>query len=246
MDKSKLFYSFITRDGYKGNAPDFFDPKNFKWTKEVENNWHAIKLELDQIINSGKELTPYFDKDIVSKKNSWKTIPFSAWGVLFKKNRKLAPITTKTLDKIPGIVSASFNKLSAQSEIKEHFGDTDGIIRCHLGLVIPGELPEVGFQVNDKSVSWEEGKLLIFCDAHKHKAWNNAHDERYILLFDVIRPEYLHKKKIICAKVLASLFLQSVSTKIPIMRKLPMPIQLILFNIATASAYVLKPLRNLF
>ncbi|MCB9194612.1 MAG: aspartyl/asparaginyl beta-hydroxylase domain-containing protein [Flavobacteriales bacterium] len=240
----ELFYSFVTRDGYKGDAPAYFETSNFEWSKNLESQWLTIKSELDGFLSRGKELWPYFDQQIVSRKNSWKTIPLMAWGVHFRKNEKEAPITSKLLSEIPGLVSASFNMLEGDSEIVPHYGDTDGIMRCHLGLIVPGQLPEIGFKVQQESRSWHEGKLLLFCDAHQHTAWNRTTEKRYILLFDVIRPEYLQKQKQICSKVLASLFLQSISGKLPILRKLPMTAQMILYYMAIPMARISVPIRN--
>lgn len=244
--REKLFYSFIERDGYKGNAPTYFNPADFDWSQSVEANWKEIKAELLKFLEENKELWPYFDQSIVSKKNSWKTIPFSAWGVQFRKNQKSAPITTKTLNQIPGIVSSSFNMLDANSEILPHYGDTDGVMRCHLGIIVPGDLPEVGFEVEGEQHPWREGELLFFCDAHHHRAWNNSNQQRFILLFDVIRPEYLDRKRTICSKVLASLFLQSLAAKMPFLHKTPKIFQFTLYQISILGARIAVPVRNSF
>lgn len=240
----KIFYSFVTRDGYKGNAPKYFDVEQFEWSSEIENNWEDIKGELDSFLKSGHELWPYFDQNIVTKKNSWKTIPFYAWGVKFYGNSKKAPKTIKMLEKIPGMVSASFNLLEPNTTIVPHYGDTNAVMRCHLGIIIPGGLPDVGFEVDGEKRAWKEGKLLFFCDAHNHSAWNNSNGERYILLFDVIRPEYMNKKRRICSSVLASLFLQSRAQNISFAEKVPLIIQLFFYKMAILSAYVIVPVRN--
>lgn len=246
MKKSheKIFYSFITRDGYKGNSPKYFNKEDFKWSKDVEDNFLEIKSELDEFIKSGHKLWPYFDNDIVTKENNWKTIPFYAWGVKFFKNCKKAPVTTKVLESIPGMVSASFNLLKEETDIVPHYGDTNAIVRCHLGLVIPTGLPDVGFKVCEEERGWTEGELLLFCDAHLHTAWNHSKEERYILLFDVIRPEFIKKKRRVSSKILASLFLQSLAQKMPFLKKLPIFLQFILFYTATFFAYFIVIFRN--
>lgn len=239
-----IFYSFLERNGYKGVSPKYFETKQISWSRNIESNWVDIKNELEEFIKKGKEFWPYFDKDIVTKQNSWKTIPFYAWGVKFHKNAKQAPKTIYVLEKIPGMVSASYNLLEAGAQIVPHYGDTNAIMRCHLGLIVPGKLPEIGFEVDGEQRSWEEGKLLCFCDAHKHTAWNYTQSNRIILLFDVIRPEYLHLKRWICSKVLASLFLQSLAQKLPFLRKTPLIFQVFLFYVAALSAFIIVPIRN--
>ncbi|CAN5147076.1 hypothetical protein BH09BAC5_BH09BAC5_25260 [soil metagenome] len=66
------------------------------------------------------------------------------------------------------MLSAGISRLAPHTEIQPHFGDTNMIARCHFGLSIPSGLSECGIQENDKKREWEEGKWLVFCDAHQH------------------------------------------------------------------------------
>lgn len=245
------WYSFLDRSDYKGSEPYFFDTAQFAWAKNVEANWTTIRSELDKLLATDATMNPYFDPNLVTKAQSWKTIAFGAWGVWFGQNCRKVPKTIALLQKIPGCVSASFNLLDPHSSIKPHNGDTNAIVRCHLGLHIPAGLPQVGFRVGNEERAWENGKLLIFCDAHRHTAWNESDQKRYILLFDVVRPEYIQQKKRVCSRVLASLFLQSAVSKLPtpigtLLTKLPMLLQFLLFKMAEYSARVLVPIRNSF
>jgi hypothetical protein len=102
------------------------------------------------------------------------------------------PKTFQLLSEIQGFRGeCSFSKLGANARIKLHSGESDLYYRCHLGIRIPGPLPKAGFEVGGDQRSWEEGKLLIFCDAHPHTAWNDFNEERVILLFNVVRPEFV-------------------------------------------------------
>lgn len=224
----------------------YFDVSQLPWATQVEDSYPEIRKELEDFLEGGKKLWPYFDKSIVSKQGGWKTIPFGAWGVKFYRNRKAAPRLAQLIDRIPGCVSASFNMLEGDTEILPHYGDTDAIMRCHLGIIVPGELPELGFSVQGEDRSWREGKLLVFTDAHQHRAWNKTEKERYIFLFDVVRPECLHKKRRICSRVLASLFLQSLAQKLPFLRRLPLFVQGGIYWVCIASAWCVVPIRNFF
>jgi len=51
------------------------------------------------------------------------------------------------------------------------------------------------------------GKIMMFCDAYKHSAFNNTDHKRYVFLFDVLKPEYAGKKSYICSGLLAQLAL---------------------------------------
>ncbi len=248
QQKNNIWFSFFNRNGYYGTAPPFYSPqqKGFEWTKLLENNWQLINKELQQLIKTQHQMEAYFDADLVTTAQSWKTIALFWWGVSFKKNCQKCPATTRLLQQIPGMVSASFNLLKAGSTIKPHHGDTDAIVRTHLGLVIPGTLPHCGFLVAKKQHPWETGKTLLFCDAHKHTAWNHTTQDRYILLIDVILPQYLPQQKHICSTILASLFLQSLAQKLPFIANLPLWMQNGLHFWAKTMGKIAVPVWNYF
>lgn len=211
----KIWYSIFNIKAYTGNEPAFYLSDDFGWAEVIEKNWLDIKCELDAHLSSNPQLNPRIKKQMVNNHGWWKTMPLMTWGVEFHKNICNFPVTTKVLKQIPGLVSASFNLLDKKSEINPHIGVTNAFVRVHLGLRIPGSLPDVGFKVKGISRSWEEGKVLIFCDVYEHSGWNHSNQDRYILLLDIIRPEFIHRKRLICGNVLATLSLQSVIRKSP-------------------------------
>lgn len=222
---------------YKGDETEYFDARQFQWANELGEHTEGIYNELKVFIESN-ELPSHYSASMVSKKNSWKTIPLKTWSIEHTKNQKLFPFTYSLIKKYPEIISASFNLLEANSRIKPHCGDTNAIWRCHLGLEIPSVLPECGFKVREESLSWEKGKWIIFMDAYKHEAWNETNKNRYIFLIDVIRPEFIKKKKYVCSTVMTSLFLQRRMEKFHFINKLPSP----LVNII---AHCLRPFSQL-
>lgn len=240
---NKLWFSFFDRDGYKGNEPAFFDVNKISWTKLITENSDII---IQEFKNSGLDaFTPYFNQSAVNEKNIWKTIAFKAWTVNYYKTQKKFPKTMEVLNQVPGLMSASINKLEAGGHIVPHHGDSNGIYRCHMGLDIPAKLPDAGFKVSGESRSWGNGELLVFCDANMHEAWNKSKDDRYILLFDVVRPEYLNRKQKLVHTVTASLYLQGLAQKIPFLHKLPRIVQGGIHFSAMISSIVYIPVRNM-
>lgn len=241
----KIWYSIFSPKAFISNDPAFYSSDFFLWKDILESNWLKIKSELDTQLTSNPRLKKRSKKQKVNYHGSWKTMPLMTWGVKFHKNINNFPVTITILNQIPGLVSASFNLLEKNAEIKPHFGETNASFRVHLGLIVPGKLPDVGINVKDVSKSWEEGKILVFCDGFEHSAWNHSNNDRYILLLDIIKPELDHKKKMICGNVLASLFLQSVTNKINFLNPVFLiPIYMIHF-ISKIFAIILTPLYNL-
>ena len=200
--KSKIWYSF--QGGYSDDDHiGFYDNAIFPWVDILESNYLTIKNEVQEYITKNEEeIKPYFNKNLVTKEKSWKTFAFFFWNWKVNKNIEQCPETYKVLKNIPNIVSASISILEPGVQIKHHRGDTNAIVRSHLALVSPIGLPDCGFEVNEQKIGWEEGKVFIFNDAAKHTAWNHSDKRRYVLLIDVMRPEFVNKKYTVCGMVL--------------------------------------------
>lgn len=208
----KLWFSIFDRTNYTGSEPYFWDTSKIAWTKLIESNYPVIKEELLNYLKTN-QLESYFNQSMVATPNTWKTVSLKTWSIELYRHQISFPKTNALIKQVPGLVSASFNMLTPHSHIVPHNGDTNGIYRCHLGLIVPANAPDCGFKVGDETVSWEEGKLLIFTDAHRHEAWNNTPNNRFIFLFDVVRPEFIDRKDYICSMVMCSLWGQKRAEK---------------------------------
>ncbi len=204
----QLWFSIFDISGsYKGPESEYIEPVNFEWSKVLQENFEIIRSEFYEYFNQ-QDLLPYFNSNMVTAENGWRTIALKTWSVELYKNQKKFPKTTELLNRFPEIISASFNLLEPQSKILPHCGDTNAIYRCHLGISIPGGLPECGFKVKDRILPWKEKEWLVFVDAHNHEAFNNTDKPRIILLLDVLRNEFKDRKQVVTSTVLTSLFIQ--------------------------------------
>lgn len=195
---------------YTGDQPFFYKREDLPWVKIFEDNWQIMRDEMTALVNAKPErLRPYFINPAMSfPPRHWKTMGLYFWKYTMHGNCRECPKTVKILKSIPGLTSFSLSVLEAGSNINPHQGDTDAIYRCHIGISIPADLPDCGFQVGTEIRGWKEGEALPFCDAHTHTAWNNTKERRLVLIADVVRPEYLDRQNSICAHVLASSILQ--------------------------------------
>jgi beta-hydroxylase len=173
------------------NTP-FLDAAQFPWVRTLEDNWTIIRRELDTILPRQAEL-PNFqdispDQVHISQDDGWKTFFFYAYGRKAEGNIRRCPETARIVESIPGMKTAFFSILAPGKHIPLHRGPYRGVIRAHLGLVVPEPRERCRIQVGPEFAHWEEGKVLVFDDGYPHQVWNDTSGTRVVLFLDIVRP----------------------------------------------------------
>lgn len=183
--------NFIARVSVNGDPP-FYEPKSFAWVAEVESEWKKIRAELDRVMVYRDQMPNFQDilKEVrtIQTDNDWKTWFLSGIGMDCSKNAKACPETMRLIGKIPGMKTAFFSILSPHKHIPAHRGAYNGILRFHLGLIVPEPCNEVRIRVGNDFRNWTEGKALIFDDTFNHEVWNDTDGYRVVLFVDFARP----------------------------------------------------------
>ena len=84
--------------------------------------------------------------------------------------------------------TAMFSILAAGKHIPNHRGPYKGVLRHHLGLIVPEPAADCRIRVGDEIRHWTEGGSLVFDDTYDHEVWNDTDGERVVLFLDVVRP----------------------------------------------------------
>lgn len=208
---------------YHGSLPYFYSDTDFPELILIKNNWKKIFEEIQVYEREHGNITgisTYSPPELVGE-NPWNNIYLENFMWQFHNHRKHFPVTCSLLNKIPGFTLAAISILSPQSTIEPHYGDTNAIIRCHLGLHIPAPYPVCGIRVGNEERGWENGELTIFSEAHYHTVWNRTNIKRYLLVFDIIHPWWAKNKSWVCSKVLGAQTYIFVEKKLPILKNLP-------------------------
>jgi beta-hydroxylase len=92
------------------------------------------------------------------------------------------------MEQIPGMKTAMFSILSPRKHILDHRGPYKGVLRYHLGLIVPQDAEACRIRVGEDYRHWEAGRSMIFDDTYNHEVWNDTDETRVVLFVDVLRP----------------------------------------------------------
>ncbi len=182
---------FIGRRSLVGDAT-FFPLERFPWVKHVEENWTVIREELERVLEDHEGLANFQDisKDQIeiTDDDRWKTFFLYGYGFKAKLGVEMCPRTAALMEQIPGMKTAMFSILSPRKHILDHRGPYKGVLRYHLGLIVPTDAEACRIRVGEDIRHWQEGESMIFDDTFNHEVWNDTDQTRVVLFVDVLRP----------------------------------------------------------
>jgi beta-hydroxylase len=172
--------------------PCVYELAAFPWAADVEREWRVIRGELDRILLRKAELPNVHDlmadAAALSRDAGWKIFPLVAYGLRSQPNIDLCPETWRILRAIPGLTTAMFSILEPGKRIPPHRGPYNGVLRLHLGLIVPEPRERLTMRVGAERRHWQEGQALIFDDAYEHEASNESAGVRVVLFVDFEKP----------------------------------------------------------
>ena len=174
-----------------GNPP-VYDNAIFPWVAEIEKDWPLIRAELDRVLLRQSELPTFqeisTDVKTISTDSHWRTFFLAGFGLKSEQNIQACPDTWRVVQKIPGMKTAMFSIFEPGKHLPAHRGPYNGVLRLHLGLIVPDPADKLAIRVKDQICHWQEGKVLIFDDAYEHEAWNHTDKTRVVLFVDFNKP----------------------------------------------------------
>jgi ornithine lipid ester-linked acyl 2-hydroxylase len=186
QERSNAHFSLV------GNTP-LIDPQQFPWSKTLESNWQVIRDELMTLLPRVHDfpdtmtLQHSFKPRDAQDSDIWKTFILYDYGRKSRKSCERCPKTTAIVESIPSVVTALFSILGPRTHLPRHRGPYNGLLRYHLGLLVP-KSGRCEIQVGASFAQWAEGKSIVFDDSFPHEVWNDADEFRAVLFLDVIRP----------------------------------------------------------
>jgi ornithine lipid ester-linked acyl 2-hydroxylase len=176
----------------KFGNPCVYDNRLFPWVAGIESNWRTIQSELNRVLARRDELPNVQDITVdaraITKDAGWKIFLLVAYGIKSEPNIALCPETWRIVQQIPGLKTAMFSIFQPGKRLPPHRGPYNGVLRLHLGLLVPEHDGDLGIRIGSERRSWDEGSVLIFDDAYEHEAWNETGKPRVVLFVDFKKP----------------------------------------------------------
>jgi aspartyl/asparaginyl beta-hydroxylase (cupin superfamily) len=182
---------WIGRRSPVGDTP-FYDTAQFGWVAELERHWTEIRAELEYVLRDRSAIPSFQDISVdqvdLSDDDRWQTYFLFGYGFEVAEHTAACPRTAELVSSVPGMKTAMFSILQPGKHIPHHRGPYKGVLRHHLGLIVPEPAPDCRIRVGDEIRHWTEGSSLLFDDTYDHEVWNDTAGQRVVLFLDVVRP----------------------------------------------------------
>jgi len=120
----------------------------------------------------------------------WRMFVLKAYDMAVPENLARMPVLSRLLAECPEVKSAAVSFLAPRKHIPSHRGPFRGIMRFHLGLVIPRQAdgrPATIMMIDRQEKRITDGEGMQWDDTYPHEVMNNADEARIALLLDVWR-----------------------------------------------------------
>ena len=165
----------------------FYEAAEFEWASVLEREYPTIKAELMQLLSENGAGFKGYMSELQHRHTGWNTFNFFFYGKKFEENCERCPRTTEILEALPRFERdhIMFSSLNPHTRIPPHTGPMNGILRGHLGMVVP---QGCYIRVGSEERTWQEGKVLVFDDSFEHEVWNHSDHVRIVLFTNFWHP----------------------------------------------------------
>jgi len=175
------------------NKKVFYTPEEkvnvFPTSILLEKYYTKIRQEFYKLSYDKNNMWSRFTNEDEEFFNGWNTIVLRSFNKNHKENMAKCPTLSKILMSDDNITTAIFSILEPGKTLHPHYGPFKGVLRYHLGIIIPP--PDAGdcyISVDNQMYEWKEGEGVLFDESYKHFATNQTNQSRVILFLDVKRP----------------------------------------------------------
>jgi len=230
---------------YHGKLDYFYDPAIFPELQPLKDNWEAMRNEILAYEKSHghlKQMDSHSPPE--HTEGQWTHVYLINYLWKFHRNMARFPVISSVISQIPNCVYATISVLPPHTDILPHCGNCNGIVRSHIGLIIPQPKPVCAIQVGDEMHGWEEGGLLAFTIVNRHSAWNRSDQRRYIVIADIIPEVHCHRTMEICSNNLGVSTFTALYDRLRFIRRLPNAVHEFMCRVFTIFWRVYLPVQR--
>lgn len=181
---------------------DFADTSIFSWRTELESHFREMRDEAAVLLADTADFSPYVARTLehpqgdvhgLLENPSWSSLYLWNNGAPIEENIERCPATYKALAEHVPLVQIDgrapavfFSLLKPGAHIPPHTGMLNVRYICHLPLIVP---PDCYLRVGERTIHWEEGKIVVFDDTVEHEAKNGSKQDRLVLIFEIWKPD---------------------------------------------------------
>lgn len=170
-------------------AAPWWDSDLFPWISQLEAASAKVVKEFEEMrgMDTGPSLQDTSGRADIGQ---WTARYLYYMGRPYPKNIAACPETMRVLGPILGNYICGmtyFSIMHPNTHVVAHSGYLSAHLRCHLGLVVPGQ--DARMRVAEETRRWREGKVVVFDDSFDHEVWNDCDAPRAVLLFDIWHPD---------------------------------------------------------
>ena len=151
------------------------DPEGrFPALRPARERWRGVRDEYVAAAGSRGTVRPVgervdFDAELFGRED-WSEVPIlSGDGV--GDDPDVAPLVASLFrGLVPPLGSVAFSSVTTGTRIKPHYGPTNEMVTCHLGLIVPEDasIAELGIVAGGDRRAWTEGEWMCFEDSMEH------------------------------------------------------------------------------
>lgn len=108
-----------------GNPP-IYDKTIFPWTHAIEQEWRAIRTELERVLTRKEELPGFHELSVdaasITRDRGWKSFILAGYGFRSANNINLCPQTWTICQNIPGLISVMYSIMEPGKHLPPHRG----------------------------------------------------------------------------------------------------------------------------
>jgi aspartyl/asparaginyl beta-hydroxylase (cupin superfamily) len=179
-------------------AKPFHDPRDFPWTRVLEEGVADIRNELHEVQRRFERAAYDTDRNV----KTWRAFYFYLQGRPNQKNLDACPRTKEILQQIPlNKLHVCFSAIEPGGLLQPHTGPTNTSLTAHLGLE---NCDGAAIWVASHQQPYREGKVLIFDDSFVHWVEHTGQKIRYTLMITFWHPELNALERTLMAALVAS------------------------------------------